>query len=168
MNTLFTPMQLDDVPAIGKLEILCFPAPWSPDTYRNELLHNQFGHYWVLRPRPDSDAGFPPILAYGGYWLMGDEVHIVTIATHPDYRRRGLSEALLVQMIEECRSQGAGLVTLEVRVTNLAAQRLYAKLGFVEVGLRRAYYHDNGEDALLMTLFLDASLAPQATGEYAR
>lgn len=159
METIFAPMMLGDVPTIGALEVLCFPAPWSPETYRNELLHNRFSSYWVLRPLPEAASGQPPILAYGGYWLMGDEVHIVTIATHPDYRRCGLGEHLLLQMIEQVRSQGAGLVTLEVRFSNKAAQQMYAKLGFVEVGLRRAYYQDNGEDALLMTLFL-ASSAP--------
>jgi ribosomal-protein-alanine N-acetyltransferase len=154
VETIFAPMTLGDVPTIGELELLCFPAPWSPETYRNELLHNRFGNYWVLRPLPANQNGHPPILAYGGYWLMGDEVHIVTLATHPAYRRRGLSEQLLQRMIEQCRVAGARLVTLEVRVSNRAAQQLYAKLSFVEVGLRRAYYQDNGEDALLMTLFL--------------
>ena len=132
------------------------------------MLHTQFSNYCALRPPVESQGGLPSILAYGGYWLMGDEVHIVTIATHPHYRRRGLSESLLVQMIEQCRNQGARLVTLEVRVSNLAAQQLYAKLGFVEVGLRRAYYHDNREDAVLMTLYLDASLTPHATGAHMR
>lgn len=158
MDTIFRPMILADVPVVGELEILCFPAPWSPDTYRNELLHNRFGHYWVLAPRiePESEphGALPPIVAYGGYWLMGDEVHIVTIATHPRFRRRGLSERLMLLMIEECRCEGASQVTLEVRAGNKAAQQLYNKLGFVEVGLRRRYYHDNGEDALVMTLFL--------------
>jgi ribosomal-protein-alanine N-acetyltransferase len=150
-------MTLADVPAVGELELLCFPAPWSPDTYRNELLHNRFGSYWVLAPAPgavETEGALPPILAYGGCWLMGDEVHIVTIATHPRFRRRGLSRHLLLLMIEECRRRGASLVTLEVRVSNKSAQQLYTNLGFVEVGLRRAYYQDNGEDALLMTLFL--------------
>ena len=158
METIFAPMTLGDVPIVGELELLCFSAPWSPDTYRNELLHNRFSNYWVLRPA-ETTNGVPPILAYGGYWLMGDEVHIVTLATHPRYRRRGLSERLLLQMIDECRARGARIVTLEVRVSNHAAQKLYAKLGFVEVGRRRAYYHDNGEDALLMTLFLEANPA---------
>lgn len=156
MDTIFRPMTLADVPIIGDLEVLCFPAPWSPDTYRNELLHNRFGRYWVLTPGDNAQAKsvLPPIVAYGGYWQMGDEVHIVTLATHPRLRRRGLSEQLMLRMIDECRREGASLVTLEVRVSNTAAQQLYAKLGFVEVGLRRGYYHDNGEDALLMTLFL--------------
>jgi ribosomal-protein-alanine N-acetyltransferase len=161
VEAIFTPMTLGDVPTIGALEVLCFPAPWSPDTYRNELLHNRFGSYWVLRPAPEYRANHPPILAYGGYWLMGDEVHIVTIATHPEYRRRGLSEYLLLQMIEQCRSQDARLVTLEVRASNRAAQQLYTKLGFVKVGLRRGYYQDNGEDALLMTLSLEPGVRLQ-------
>lgn len=148
-------MTLGDVPTVGELEVLCFTAPWSPDTYRNELLHNRFSKYWVLRPVPLAVNGVPPILAYGGYWLMGDEVHIVTLATHPAWRRQGLSERLLLQMLARCRSEGARLVTLEVRMSNRPAQQLYAKLGFREVGVRRGYYHDNGEDALLMTLFLD-------------
>lgn len=162
METVFRPMTLADVPIVGELEVLCFPAPWSLDTYRNELLHNRYGHYYVLAPAlapqltpPESaNSALPPLLAYGGYWLMGDEVHIVTLATHPRFRRRGLSERLLRLMVEQCVAQGAALATLEVRVSNKAAQQLYAKLGFVEVGLRRGYYHDNGEDALLMTLFL--------------
>lgn len=158
MDAIFRPMTLADVPIIGELEILCFPAPWSPDTYRNELLHNRFGSYWVMEPM--AAAALPPIVAYGGYWLMGDEVHIVTVATHPQFRRQGLSEGLMRFMIDECRKAGAALVTLEVRVSNAAAQQLYTKLGFVEVGLRRQYYHDNGEDALLMTLFLKEQ-APQ-------
>jgi [ribosomal protein S18]-alanine N-acetyltransferase len=158
VDTVFRPMTLADVPFVGELEPLCFPAPWSPDTYRKELLHNRFGHYWVLAPEieagPEPQPALPPILAYGGYWLMGDEVHIVTIATHPRFRRRGLSERLMLFMIDECRSRGAAYVTLEVRAGNRAAQQLYAKLGFVEAGVRRGYYHDNGEDALLMTLLL--------------
>jgi ribosomal-protein-alanine N-acetyltransferase len=154
LSVIFSPLTLADIPFIGVLETRCFPSPWTTETYRNELMHNTYSHYWVLRPTVDGQQGVPPILAYGGYWLMGDEVHIVTVATHPQYRRRGLSEHLMLYMIEQCRTQGANLVTLEVRVSNTAAQQLYTKLGFVEVGLRRAYYHDNGEDALLMTLFL--------------
>lgn len=150
-------MTLADLPVIGQLEKLCFPAPWTIDTYRNELLHNRYSCYWVLRPLPDGPAAAAPILAYGGYWLMSDEAHIVTIAAHPDFRRQGLGESLLVGIIAKTAEQGAALVTLEVRITNTAAQALYDKLGFVRVGLRRKYYNDNGEDAILMTLFLDPS-----------
>jgi len=153
-DTVFSLMTLADVPFVGTLEPLCFPAPWSADTYRNELLHNQYSCYFVLRPTMPGARGLPPILAYGGYWLMGDEAHIVTIATHPDHRRRGLGEHLLRGLIDEAQANGAHSVTLEVRANNQAAKDLYSKWGFVEVGLRKGYYHDNGEDAILMTLFL--------------
>lgn len=155
MDVIFAPMTLADVPTIGELELLCFPAPWAPETYRHELLNNRFGHYYVLRASPGA-RDLPPIVAYGGYWLMGDEVHIVTIASHPRCRRRGYGEHLLRCLIEDAQARGATMITLEVRAGNRAAQGLYAKLGFVEVGVRRGYYRDNGEDALLMTLFLGA------------
>ena len=148
-------MTLEDVPLVGELEQVCFPAPWSPETYRHEILYNPLSAYWVLRPVPGNGSQtLPSVLAYGGYWIMGDEIHVVTIATHPEFRRRGLGERLLMQMVEEARASGATSITLEVRVNNKAAQQLYAKWGFVEVGLRKKYYHDNGEDAVLMTLFL--------------
>lgn len=150
---IFTPMTLADVEVVGTLEPLCFPAPWPASTYRHELRFNRLGFYWVIRPRGSpGHNGFPPILAYGGYWLMGEEMHIVTLATHPEWRRRKLGEWLLLEMLAQARSQGATEATLEVRVSNLGAQKLYQKLGFVEVGRRKRYYRDNGEDALLFTL----------------
>lgn len=147
-------MTLLDVPYVGELEVACFPAPWSPETYRNELLHNQYSFYWVLRPSAGKRGQMPPILAYGGYWLMGEEAHIVTIASHPSFRRQGLGEKLLLYMIHDAQANGAAEITLEVRVSNRGAQEMYAKWGFVEVGRRPRYYRDNDEDALLMTLFL--------------
>jgi ribosomal-protein-alanine N-acetyltransferase len=153
-HLVFTPMRLADVESIGELEQVCFPAPWSTSAYRHELQHNRLSSYWVIRPAGrDALATLPPILAYGGYWLMAHEAHIATIATHPQWRRRKLGEWLLLEMIAQARSCGAHSATLEVRVNNLAAQALYEKLGFVEVGVRKRYYRDNGEDARLMTLF---------------
>jgi [ribosomal protein S18]-alanine N-acetyltransferase len=150
---VFTPMTLDDVEVVGRLEPLCFPAPWPTSTYRHELRLNRLGFYWVIRPQIGlARSEFPPILAYGGYWLMGEEIHIVTLATHPDWRRRSLGEWLLLEMLAQARSQGATEATLEVRMSNLGAQKLYQKLGFAEVGRRKRYYRDNGEDALLYTL----------------
>jgi ribosomal-protein-alanine N-acetyltransferase len=156
---IFTPMTEEDIEAVGTLEEQCFDDPWSRGTFRNELANNQLSFYWVLRPGPDAAATLPPILAYGGYWLMGDEAHIVNVATHPDLRRRGYGEITIMGMVEAAHRSGARLVTLEVRMSNRVAQKLYAKLGFVEVGERRRYYNDNGEDALLMTLFLESAPA---------
>lgn len=144
-------MMLDDVPEIGALERLCFRAPWSVETYLHELKHNPRAFYYVLRPA--AGLSLPAILAYGGYWLLGDEAHIVTIASHPELRRRQLGNIMLLHLIERTRQAGIIDVTLEVRRGSTAAQGLYAKWGFVEVGLRKRYYRDNNEDALLLTLF---------------
>ncbi|HHY56368.1 MAG TPA: ribosomal protein S18-alanine N-acetyltransferase [Chloroflexi bacterium] len=148
------PMSVQDIPFIEGLEIACFPEPWPGDIYRHELAHNRLSSYWVVRPVQEHAEDAPPILAYGGYWAMGSEVHIVTVATHPDYRRQGLGRVLMAWMIERARAGGATEVTLEVRAGNVAAQALYAQMGFVVVGRRKGYYHNNGEDAVLMTLFL--------------
>ncbi|WP_298983785.1 ribosomal protein S18-alanine N-acetyltransferase [Caldilinea sp.] len=147
------PMSIHDIPIIEELEKRCFSAPWSGEVYRHELTSNRLGSYWVMRRASGSGEGTPPILAYGGYWLMGQEAHIVTIATHPDFRRQGLGRRLLQAMIDKAIDAGALEITLEVRASNYAAQALYRSMGFVVVGVRKHYYHDNGEDAILMTLF---------------
>jgi len=152
-NTLIQPMSFHDIPFIEKLEQLCFAAPWSGDTYRHELAHNKLSAYWVMRPDARAGEGAPPILAYGGYWLMGTEAHIMTIATHPNYRRQGFGRRLLEAMIAHAHSAGATEIALEVRAGNHAAQAMYRAMGFVMVGERKRYYTDNGEDAILMTLF---------------
>ena len=91
------------------------------------------------------------ILGYGGFWLMAGEAHISTIAVRPEWRQRGIGELLLVAMLERAVELGGNLATLEVRVSNVAAQSLYQKYGFAKVGLRPHYYRDRGEDALIMT-----------------
>ncbi len=156
-------MTLDDLPHVDAIEQASFSAPWSINTFRHEIQSNPRSFYWVARPLADQDSGqdsgqnpdmaTPPIFAYGGYWLMGEEAHIVVLATHPQWRRRGLAEAVLLEMLAQMRSVDVNEVTLEVRSGNVAAQELYRKLGFEEVGRRKRYYRDNGEDALLLTLF---------------
>lgn len=92
-----------------------------------------------------------PIVGYGGMWLMVDEAHISTLASHPDWRGQGVGELLLLAMIDRAAEIGAQVVTLEVRVTNNVAQTLYRKYGFQVAGRRKGYYSDNGEDALIMS-----------------
>ena len=163
------PMQLRDVAEVMEIERLSFPTPWSARAYRYELQENNLSHYLVARPRrvlAKKRPGFwdglrrslgvtmPPevnIFGYGGFWLMAGEAHISTIAVRPEWRRRGIGELLLVAMLEQAVELGADLATLEVRVSNVAAQSLYQKYGFAKVGLRPHYYSDRGEDALVMT-----------------
>jgi [ribosomal protein S18]-alanine N-acetyltransferase len=155
LRPIFAPMTNADLTPVMEMEHVSFPTPWSIDTYRRELIvHN--ASYWVVRPtvkHANIDGEIPPVLAYGGMWLLGEDAHITTFATHPDWRRRHIGEWLLINMVDVARSHRVSALTLEVRLRNTAAQALYAKLGFVAVGLRRGYYQDTGEDARLLTLF---------------
>ena len=142
----------EDLAAVDQIEQSSFPSPRSVALYRLDLTQNRLAHYAVIRPAL-IDSALPPVLAYGGYWLTGDEAHVVVIATAPEWRRHGLGGWLLLEMTATARSQGALSLTLEVRENNHAAQVFYANLGFEAVGLRKRYYTDTGEDAHLLTLF---------------
>jgi ribosomal-protein-alanine N-acetyltransferase len=91
------------------------------------------------------------IMGFAGFWTMADEVHITSIATREAFRRQGIGELLLQSIIDMANQRAARIVTLEVRVSNTAAQQLYTKYGFNQVGLRRGYYTDNREDAAIMS-----------------
>lgn len=160
------PMRVQDIPEVLEIERVCFSMPWSAHAYRYEIEENTLSWYVVARPAPrPKESGIfgkilalrtaaqprSPIIGYGGFWMMVDEAHISTLAVAPAYRRRGVGELLLLTMIEEAQRRGAAAVTLEVRVSNLPAQRLYEKYGFTVQGRRVRYYSDNGEDAYIMT-----------------
>ena len=138
------PMQVDDLPAVHAIEQASFDAPWPPDAYRAELETNRLAQYLVARIDDE-------IVGFGGMWLMVDEGHIITFAIHPAWRRQHIGERLLLAFLDLALARGAHEATLEVRLSNLPARRLYEKFGFRPVGLRPRYYSDNGEDALIMT-----------------
>jgi [ribosomal protein S18]-alanine N-acetyltransferase len=137
-------MGLDDLPAVHAIERASFTAPWPPHAYRSELESNRLAHYLVAR------AG-DSVVGYGGMWLMVDEAHITTFAIHPAWRRQRIGERLLLAFLDVAIDQRAHEATLEVRLSNLAARKLYEKYGFRPVGLRPRYYSDDQEDALIMT-----------------
>ena len=137
-------MRVDDIPAVHDIERASFTAPWPTYAFRQELESNRLARYVVAR-----DGAL--VVGYAGLWLMVDEAHITTFAVSPECRRQGIGEALLQAMLRIAESVGAGVATLEVRVSNLPARRLYEKYGFVPVGVRPRYYTDNNEDALIMT-----------------
>ena len=138
------PMRLDDVPAVQGIEQASFTTPWPPHAYRNELESNRLATYLVARI---DDA----VVGYAGVWLMVDEAHITTFAVDPRWRRQRIGERLLVAVLDVARQRRAREATLEVRLSNLPARRLYEKYGFKPVGLRPHYYSDDREDALVMT-----------------
>jgi ribosomal-protein-alanine N-acetyltransferase len=160
------PMRLRDIKEVMKIEYASFSSPWSARAYRHELLENDLSHYFVARQRWTERPGLyllgkvcqslgtairPAILGHGGFWMMAGEAHISTIAVQPAWRQKGIGELLLVAMLDRAVELGAEIATLEVRVSNVVAQNLYYKYGFRQVGLRRRYYRDNDEDALIMS-----------------
>ena len=118
---------------------------WPPTAFERELRQNQMARYIVLAERDGRVAGF------GGLWLMVDEAHIVTVAVLPADRGRGFGRLLVHGLVGLAMDSGMALATLEVRVSNEAARKLYGLYGFYEVGLRKRYYSDNQEDAVIMT-----------------
>ena len=159
------PLTLADLDSVMALESVSFPSPWSLATYHNELTRNRRSRYlkvWPLptpgvravgagriAPRPERDA--PALIAQGGVMLFGLEMHVVTIAVQPGWRGRSIGEWLLLALLALGRGEGAETATLEVRVSNEIALRLYRKLSFEEVGYRRRYYPDK-EDARILAL----------------
>lgn len=137
-------MRVDDLDVVQAIERASFSSPWPPNAYRSELETNRLASYLVVRV--DGE-----IVAYGGMWLMVDEAHITTFAVHPAWRRQRIGERLLLAFLELAVVHRAHEATLEVRLSNLAARRLYEKYGFRPVGLRPRYYSDDNEDALIMT-----------------
>jgi ribosomal-protein-alanine N-acetyltransferase len=146
-------MSIADVKEVAGLEKLLFQLPWSALAFEYELRHNPMAHFAVVRPRvPEHNRGEPPsILGYSGFWLIVDEAHICTLGVHPDWRGRGLGGLLLVHLLDRAAERGAAVATLEVRASNLVAQSMYRRYGFAPVGLRKRYYSDNNEDAIIMT-----------------
>lgn len=132
-----------DVKAMAYLDTLCFAAPWSETSFRQEVTANNLALYLVS----EIDGA---LTGYAGVWAIVDEGHITNVAVHPDCRRQGIARALMQVLIRSCEEAGILRQTLEVRPSNEAALRLYKGFGFREAGRRKGYYEDNGEDALIM------------------
>jgi ribosomal-protein-alanine N-acetyltransferase len=156
------PMQLADIPQVIAVEQAAYSMQWPQKAYEYELTQNKLAHYFVLRTTLPIDPAESDLVGMAGFWLIADEVHISTIAVHPQWHREGLGEWLLVNIIEEAQNLGAVVATLEVRPSNQAALALYQKYNFAEVGRRPRYYSDTNEDALILTSPLLASPDYQA------
>jgi ribosomal-protein-alanine N-acetyltransferase len=139
----FEPMRLGDLDEVMGIEVLSFPTPWSRAAYQRELITNGYAAYLVGR----LDGR---IISYGGMWVILDEAHITNIAVHPDFRERGVGGQAMAALEEKARALGACRITLEVRVSNTGARHLYERLGYRGTGVRRNYYSDTREDAIVM------------------
>lgn len=132
-----------DVHDMAELEKICFASPWSEESLYHEIIGNDMALYIVA-----EDGG--NVVGYAGIWLIAGEGHITNVAVHPDYRRRHIGEAIVSTILAEAETAGAVRQTLEVRRSNAPAQGLYAKFGFMAAGVRKGYYEDNKEDAIIM------------------
>lgn len=137
------PMCETDIDAVLAVEQASFLTPWSRAAFEAEMGDNELAHYLVI----EADG---KVVGYAGMWMILDEAHVTNIAIAPDFRANGLGTVLVSALIEQAIQLGATCMTLEVRVSNLDAQRLYRRLGFEPRGLRPGYYSDTGEDAMIM------------------
>jgi ribosomal-protein-alanine N-acetyltransferase len=140
------PMTMDDLELVLAIDRLSFTQPWPESSYRFELTANNSSILLVA----ELDGG---LVGYIGCWLLVDEVHISTLAVHPDFRKQGIARRLLKSVLHEGAARGAELATLEVRISNFAAIDLYETFGFEITGRRPHYYRDNREDAHIMSLY---------------
>ncbi|MBI5946852.1 MAG: ribosomal protein S18-alanine N-acetyltransferase [Chloroflexi bacterium] len=139
-------MEPADIAAAAAVERACFDSGWPATAFERELLHNGAARYIVL-----DDLGGAGIVGFAGAWLMLDEAHVVTVAVLPGERRHGYGRLLVQGLLDLARALGMTSATLECRVSNAGARALYRGFGFHEVGFRKRYYSDNGEDATIMT-----------------
>jgi ribosomal-protein-alanine N-acetyltransferase len=133
---------------VHEIERLSFATPWPAHAFEQELRGNRLARYVVARGAVGGDER---VVGFAGVWLMVDEAHITTFGVHPDWRRQGVGRRILLRLYDLSDELRAARMTLEVRVSNTAAQLLYQRFGFAIAGTRTRYYTDDGEDAYVMT-----------------
>ncbi len=146
---ILRPMTSEDLDAVLEVENNSYTNPWPRAVFKREI-NQEWSHIEVICPEDDLQT----TLAHIVYWIVHDELHILNVAVHPNARRKGLGKVLMRRVMEVCETERLQYVTLEVRSSNVAAIGLYKGFGFAQIGLRKRYYADNGEDALVMALVL--------------
>ncbi len=162
MQTILRPMSLADLDQVEEIDRLSFQLPWPKDAFLYEIKQNPNSLCWVAEQRMSDQS--PIIVGTIVVWLILEEAHIGTLAVRPGYRQEGIAQRLLAKVLLEAARSGAAYALLEVRMSNQAAQNLYKKFGFEVVGLRKGYYQDTQEDAVLMTL---AEINPEKLADLA-
>lgn len=144
MEIKISPMEKSEVDEVLKIEEQAYGEHhWSKDSFYGEL-SNDLAYYYCAY---DSNKN---LLGYAGSWRIVEEAHITTIAVKPELKRRKIGEALLTRILSDCYEDKIKYITLEVRVSNIPAIKLYEKYGFKSLGTRKGYYQNNNEDALIM------------------
>lgn len=136
-------MELVDIDQVMLVELASFSSPWNEQIFKQELTQNQHAYYYII----EIDQ---KIIGYVGMWVVFDDAQITNIAILPGFRGQNLGEKLFRFALQQAIGLGATRLSLEVRVTNIVAQKLYRKFGLVPGGIRKNYYTDNQEDAIVM------------------
>ena len=144
MKIDYSLMDESHVNGVYELSKECFSIPWTLDSINNEL-NNQLAKYIIAQ-----DLSTEEVVGFVGVWIIAGEGDITNIAVSPKYRKKGIASELLINLFDRCKTFNCEDITLEVRASNIAAQNLYKKFNFKEEGLRKGYYSDNGEDAIIM------------------
>ncbi len=154
MNLVVRQAEEKDIKIMAEMDVLCFSAPWSELSFEKEIKENHLAFYIVA----EIDER---VVGYAGLWCIVDEGHITNVAVHPDFRRKGIGEALVSVLLEHTTEIGLLSHTLEVRASNDPAIALYSKFGFEAAGVRKNYYEDNGEDAIIMWRRQENEMEPE-------
>lgn len=139
-------MEQTHLAQVMTIEEVAFSSPWTEKAFFGEIYENNFSCYLVCIDEETEEI----VVGYAGMWLVLDEIHITTIAVRDSYRGKRIGELMLQSLFQIGRAKGAVSATLEVRPSNKTAQELYERLGFKAYGIRKKYYNDNGEDAIVM------------------
>ena len=137
-------MDNSHINGVYELSKACFSVPWSLDSISYEI-ENPLAKYIIA-----ENLSTKEVIGYAGVWIVAGEGDITNIAVDPSYRKQGIASSLLMKLFEICRENSCSDITLEVRASNIPAQNLYKKFNFKEEGIRKKYYSDNGEDAIIM------------------
>ncbi len=146
MNLTISPMASEHLDALAELEKICFSQPWSYQSLEEELT-NDTAHFFTAL---DGEE----VVGYIGLYIICESCFVSNIAVYPHYRRKGAATALIQTACDCAKEHGTDFISLEVRKSNAEALSLYEKLGFTEMGLRKNYYRNPPEDALIMTKLL--------------
>ena len=136
-------MTIDDIENVVNVENDCFTTPWSKDSFLREINENEVALYLVAKIENIA-------VGYIGVWRIQNEGHITNVAVHSDFRGMGIGNKLVSELLSLCEKEGIEAFTLEVRKSNTVAQNLYKKFQFAECGIRKGYYQDTKEDAVIM------------------
>jgi len=147
-NFLVRKMEIHDLLNVGRVEAATYDNPWPQDIFFRELVENEHAHYFVATL---NDV----VIGYCGMWPVVDDAQITNIAMHPSYRGQKFGEKLFRQIMDYGMHHGMKRLSLEVRKSNTVAQRMYQKFGLVRAGIRKNYYTDDGEDAVVMWVSIE-------------